>query len=182
MSVPKIHQLVELFFPSVDQLGELQLIPADEMPEPYRHLLDHDHHMTVVVEQHYAEPVDVQVLELHQSPTHYWRKIVLTRRSDQHVVQFGIVRLRMDALPNSVADLIRTASIPLGRILIENDVMRKVTRTELWRIRPRNELATLFQCQGSHDQDACVTYGRTAMIHVDGVPTVELLEILAPIT
>jgi hypothetical protein len=64
---------------------------------------------------------------------------------------------------------------PLGRVLIEHQVLREVELLELWQVFCGPVLSELF----SVSQDT-VTYGRTAMIHCNGEPAIELLEIVRP--
>src|SRR2546421_10210646 len=74
---------------------EHELLPPEALPEPYRGLLVHNHHMTVTVEAFYGSLVDVRVLErLHDGDT-YARKILLALQSDGRIVQSGIVRIRL---------------------------------------------------------------------------------------
>ena len=69
---------------------------------------------------------------------------------------------------------IRDSKTPLGRILIKHHVMRRVELDSLWNVSPGSEMSRHF---GS---DAA-TFGRTAWIHVNGQPAVELLEVVAPV-
>ncbi len=172
-ATPDLHTLVELFYPSVDDLADFTEVTESKLPQPYRRLLVHDSHMTVTVEAHHGCPVDVHVLDVHQTPTHYSRKILLTRQSDNRVVQFGIVRLNLDYLGPDVRREIESQQAPLGRILIEHDVLRTVKLLSLWRVAAGGKLGKLFGL----DKPA-VTYGRTALIYCNGIPAVELLEIV----
>jgi chorismate-pyruvate lyase len=172
---PDTDALIQLFYDSVDSLGEFERV--SELSEPYSTLLDHDEHMTVAVERFHGCNVDVEVLDVQESDQEYARKVLLRRNSDRVVVQFGIVRLRLGFLPSAIRALVRSQEVPLGRILIEHDVMRKVELVQLWKIRPAGELSGYFDCDAS-----ATTCGRTALIHVGDEPAVELLEIVAPAT
>jgi hypothetical protein len=92
------------------------------------------------------------------------------------VVLFGIVRLAVALLDPDVRQEIESQRTPLGRVLIEHNVMRNVRLLSLWQIEPGEDLCGLFQIAQSQ-----VCYGRTALIYCDGVPAVELLEILPPV-
>jgi len=152
-----------------------EIAPA-QVPEPYHQLLVHTHHMTVTVEEFYATPVDVQVLATKQAGHHYSRKILLSRQSDRHIVQFGIVRLNFDFLDPQVRREIESQQTPLGRILIRHNVLREIELVGLWRVAPGPDLSQLFGTAAGQ-----ITYGRTALIHCNGQPAVELLEVLAPV-
>lgn len=173
---PDLNYLLGLFSNAPDALGVFRERLAAELPPDYRRLLAHEHHMTVTVEAHFRSPVDVQVLARQISPAHYAREIVLTRRSDGAVVQFGIVRVRTICLPDVARRRIEEEGTPLGRVLIEEGVLTRVRLSQLWEVAPGPHLARALRRQAPE-----TTYGRTAMIELDGEPAIELLEILAPL-
>ena len=131
--------------------------------------------MTVTVESHHGSLVDVRVLEYAKHGDIYRRKILLTRQSDQRVVMFGIVRLHTHYLQEEVRDEIESQQIPLGRVLIDHNVLRRVELGQLWRVTPGEELQRHFNLDSPE-----VTFGRTAIIHCDEEPAIELVEIVAP--
>jgi hypothetical protein len=55
-----------------------QLVAPDEMPEPYHTLLVHEHHMTVTVEAHHGDLVNVRILNRRHHGDDYARQILLT--------------------------------------------------------------------------------------------------------
>lgn len=171
---PELDALTRIFYPGNSALGEFLEVGKEELPPTARQLLAHDKHMTVTVEAHCGEPVDVEVLEKKRTGSHYSRKILLRRRSDGRVVQFGIVRLTLHFLAGDVRGEIESETIPLGRVLIEHNVMRNVRLLSLWRILPSEELADYLRVPSGQ-----FCYGRTALIYCDDVPAVELLEIIA---
>jgi chorismate-pyruvate lyase len=131
--------------------------------------------MTVAVERHHACQVDVRVLDKRVTENHYARKIILLRRSDGAVVQFGIMRVGLQYLDDAVRREIESESAPLGRVLIAHRVLRRVELVQLYRVTPGDDLrGTLAMPVVTH------TFGRTARIHVAGQPVVELLEIVTP--
>lgn len=172
---PDLSVLVDLFYPNLSALGEFQESDASGIPAPFRGLLAHDAHMTVTVEAFFRDTVDVAVLQSHHTPTHYSRKILLSTRRGQLPVLFGLVRLNLGFLAPDVRAEIESERVPLGRVLIEHNVMRNVRLLSLWQIEPGAELKRLF---GLADSQRC--FGRTALIYCNGVPAVELLEIVTP--
>ncbi|MEX0938645.1 MAG: hypothetical protein WDZ59_12360 [Pirellulales bacterium] len=167
--------LAKLFYASPDQLGTFERVAAEAMPRRFRELLAHDNHMTVTVESFHDSPVDVQVLEKQISPKAYARKILLTRQSDGSVVQYGIMRVLKAHLSEAVRRDIESEAVPLGRILIEHNLLRQVELVALWKVTPGDELQQLLLMEPED-----ITYGRTALIHVAGEPAVQLLEIVTP--
>ncbi len=170
-----MQSLVQLFYDDPHHLGLSTQIAGHEVPQPYRQLLDHNEHMTVTVEAHHESKVDVQVLSVQRDSTTYCRKILLSRQTDQKVVQFGIVRLHLKCLESKAREEIESESIPLGRVLIQNNVLRIVELCQLYRFECGADLAQQFGARLS-----TLTYGRTALIYCNGEPGVELLEIVSP--
>lgn len=171
---PSLNELVQLFYSEVEELASFEECAGAGMPEPYRELLDHNHHMTVTVESFHGCLVDVKVLEYRLDQT-YERKILLTRQSDSAVVMFGIVRLHTQFLAETVRQEIEARETPLGRVLIEHKVLRRVELGKLWRVTPNLELQRHFNLDSPK-----VTFGRTAIIHCDEEPAIELVEIVSP--
>lgn len=171
----ELDELIALFFADRSRLGSFAEKSAEQCPSEYQRMLAHENHMTVTVEERHCCEVNVEVLASQLTESHYLRKIVLRRSSDQRVVQFGIVRLALHALQPVVRDEIMAQQTPLGRVLIQHNVLRQVQLNALWQVACGPELAELFQVPVGH-----ATYGRTALIYCDGEPAVELLEIVAP--
>jgi chorismate-pyruvate lyase len=173
--MPALDHLTSLFYADLAELGAFDEVLAEAVPEPYRRLLAHHDHMTVSVEQHHASPVDVEVLAAKRSGDYYARKIILHRQSDRKVVLFGIPRLNLRLVDDDVRREILSEMKPLGRVLIEHNVLREVQLASLYRITPGPELLRHFGLE-----QPLATYGRTAFIYCDGYPAVELLEIVSP--
>ena len=172
---PDLHELVQLFYAQTEDLGRFENMLSGTLPATYGDLLDHNHHMTVTLESHHGCLVDVRVLEVANKGGTYCRKILLTRHSDDRVVMFGIVRLHAGYLAPTVREEIESQKIPLGRVLIEHNVLRRVELGKLWQVEPNVELQRHFNLDSP-----AVTFGRTAIIHCDDEPAIELLEIVAP--
>ena len=170
---PELETLVGLFYDQPERLGQFTEVEPDEMPEAPRRLLNHHAHMTVTVESFHQSSVDVEVLEDRADQDTYWRKILLRRQSDGGVVQFGIVRLDFRYVSEPVRREIEEQGTPLGRVLINHDVLRKVELHSLWRVAPGPELRELLGLTTDEP-----VYGRTALIYCNGEPAVELLEIV----
>jgi len=173
--MPALDHLAGLFFADLSELGTFEEVLVETVPEPYRRLLAHHDHMTVSVEQHHGCKVDVEVLSAKRSGDYYSRKIILHRPSDGRVVLFGIPRLNLRLVDDDVRREIVSETKPLGRVLIEHNVLREVQLASLYRITPGPELQRLFGLG-----EPLATYGRTAFIYCDGYVAVELLEIVAP--
>jgi len=173
---PDLETLVRLFYPQLAELGQFDEVDSHDLERDFRMLLAHESHMTVTVERFHNCPVDVRVLETQLTGDHYARKILLARQSDGAVVQFGIMRLDFSTVSAAVRREVEGQGTPLGRILIQHNVLTKVHLSKLWKVTPGLELRRHF-----HMSPGQITYGRTAVIHCDGEPAVELLEIVSPV-
>jgi chorismate-pyruvate lyase len=171
--IPDLDTLIGLFHAGRASLGQFDQVEPDDMPAVYRTLLAHEHHMTVTVEAHYGCPVDVRVLERRITPTHYAREIVLTRQSDGRAVQYGIMRINLRVLGPEIQAEVRSEKAPLGRILIQHDVLRRIQLFSLWRIAAAPLLLSALELETPRD-----VYGRTAIIDCNDEPAIELLEIV----
>jgi len=168
----ELDKLVGLFHANTAELGQFNPVPADSMPEPQRSLLNHERHMTVTVEKFHSAPVSVEVLQEQQTRQAYSREICLRRASDRKIVQYGIVLLDFRHLDPPIQDEIEGHAKPLGRILIEHQVLRQVKLLALYEIEPTELLKSKIAA------DADLLYGRTAIIYCDHEPAIELLEIV----
>lgn len=169
----ELEALIKLFFENESELGQFEKVEAAQVPDPSRTMLAHDHHMTLAVESHHGSYVDVEVLETTIADDHYSRKILLRRQSDRGVVQYGIVRLKLGLMSDQVRNEIESQATPLGRILINHDVLREVRLLNLFRIHCGTELAGSFGFEAGQE-----CFGRTALIYCNGEPAIELLEIV----
>ncbi len=115
------------------------------------------------------------MLQVHKENDVYARKILLALQNNGRVVQFGIMRVHLRYCSAKVKQEILAEKTPLGRILIENKVLRRIEPTAYLRVTPGPGMMTWFGLK-----EPRITYGRLALIHCDGRPAVELLEIVAP--
>jgi hypothetical protein len=177
-TTPPLHpNPAELFapFPPADDLPAFEVVPADQVPTPYDALLVHEYHMTVTVEAHHEDMVNVRVLDRRQVGDWYTRKIVLELRTTGQRVLFGIVRVNLSMLPPAVRDEIVKEKSPFGRVLIRHNVLRTIEPTAYLRIVPGPRQLAWFGLDAAKE-----LYGRLAIIHCNHQPAVELFEVVAP--
>ncbi len=175
-STPTADTLYGLFPASADR-SELEPISPSEMPEPYRQLLVHSHHMTVTVEEFYGQSVDVQVLEVARVGETYARKIVLRLQETKKVVQFGLVSIDLSLLATDVRSEIESGRTPLGRVLIQHDVLRYIESAGYFKTWPTAKMCEWLQLPKPE-----MLYGRLGAIYTDGRPAIGVMEILSPCT
>jgi chorismate-pyruvate lyase len=87
------------------------------------------------------------------------------------------VRIDLGLLDAATVAAILAAKIPLGRILIEANLLRDVHDVGLLEVVPGPHLRRLF---GPAAAATPRTFGRVAEISLGGRPAIELLEIAAP--
>lgn len=170
-AVSRAERLVALFCPLHD-FGAIHAIDAVDVPSPQRELLDHRSHMTVAMERFHGQPVTLEVVAVRPPSgmeSGYSREIVLLDGQSRRV-QYGIVRIDLNLVPQAVADRIRAADTPLGRVLVDAGCLCDVQHVELLDIRNGPHLAAVI--------GPGRTFGRVATIAVGGRPAVELLEVV----
>jgi len=163
-------------FPEESFVSQLAEISGDEMPEPYRELLVHSHHMTVTMEAFHQDTVTLKVCRENRVDDQYARVILLSLESTGQVVQFGIMRFDLSICNRDTRDEILDGTTPLGRILIQKNIMRRIVPETFLKIVAGESLATYFDCDLSQE-----VYGRLAVIECNGQPAVELLEVSASV-
>lgn len=172
----ELQSLLDLFPEQEAFLADGEHVAPDTVPEPYRRMLSHNHHMTVAMELYHRSAVDVRILERRLDGDFYNRKILLFRAGTETVVQFGIVRFDLSYLTQTVRDEILAGEKPLGKVLIDHNVLRHIDVGAVLRISAGPALARYLQMPVGG-----VTYGRLATIFCNRHPAVDLLEIPAPV-
>lgn len=171
--VERARGLARDFCGSDADFGTLAAVEPDAVPQHDRHLLDHHGHMTVAMDRLHGGAVTLRVIaERHPGGGRYAREILLVGR-DGRIVQYGIVRIDLGAVPRVVEAAIRDRRQPLGRILVDAGLLCDVQDVSLLRIEPGPHLAGIV---GPHP----LLHGRVAEIRVDGLSAVELLEVVVP--
>ncbi|MCH8853812.1 MAG: hypothetical protein IID41_14340 [Planctomycetes bacterium] len=150
-------------------------VPAKSLEEPFRTLLVHEDHMTGVLLAHYGRAVGLHVLRRTNTEDTYTRFITLTASDSEQVVETGIVRINLALLSTAVRQEIVEAKKPLGSILIDHDVLRRIEPKWYFHLESSCPMLDHF---GSGVRQA---YGRVGMIHCDNQPAIELLEVVADV-
>jgi chorismate-pyruvate lyase len=171
-SGPDLRVLLGLF-PHAEDVVDGMVIPAEQMPPPYQDLLVHEKHMTLTMESFHHGSVDVRILERQREGSLYARRILLVLRRSGQVVLYGLVRIDLRLCSPQVQTEILLGWKPLGRILIEHNVMRRIEPTAFLRVTPGPTLVSRFALPS-----AVPLFGRLAFIHCNEQPAIELLEIL----
>lgn len=172
----ELNRLTNMFPESTPLMAKVEHTPARATPEPYREMLAHDHHMTVTMEGYHKSPVDVVVLDQASDGNLYCRKILLVKQGTDFPVQFGLVRFNFEYVTEAVKSEILSGEIPLGRVLINHNVLRHVDLGAILRITAGAGLAGFLKMEEEQ-----ITYGRLATIFCNNQPAVDLLEVSRPL-
>lgn len=183
-AISDVTGLYSIFDRANDHVPRARFISEGEMPEPYRGLLAHHDHMTVTMEKFCSAPVDLQILKSVREDKHYARKILLANSESNRVVMYGIMRFNFDWCTDDVKEEIISGRTPLGRILIENDILRRISTHALLKLTPNMEMRACFGLRPpleNEDGPEDIVYGRLATIFCNDEPAVDLLEVPSPV-
>lgn len=171
----ELTALLNLFPQEKPLIEKAEHVSAAMVPEPFKRLLAHDHHMTITMEEFFNCNVNVKVLEEKEVDDLYCRMILLESDQTEKIVQFGIVRFNFEYVTEAVKQEILSQKIPLGRVLINHNVLRHIDLGAVLKIKLGPSMANLFSVSKEAE-----TYGRLATIFCNGQPAVDLLEIATP--
>jgi hypothetical protein len=152
---------------------QCEVVQPNEIPHPTDALLVHHEHMTEVLQRRYGRAVDVRVHDEHLDGNTYTRKVSLTPVGGGPVVEWGVVRIDFRYMSDAVRDEILARQTPLGAILINHDVHRRIKPRWFMRFPPHGPMLSFFG--DASDQPL---YGRIGTIYCDEAPAIDLLEIV----
>ncbi|MBS0263573.1 MAG: hypothetical protein JSS02_16650 [Planctomycetes bacterium] len=174
--IDELKKLTSTFSGDGELFVTAEHVPSALTPEPFKRLLVHDYHMTVAMEEFHGTSVCVHVLDRKLDGDIYCRKILLSRKDNGKVVQFGLVRFDLSVVVPEVRTEILEERTPLGRILINYNVLRHIDLGAILQLQAGPELARLFSCPVG-----ATAFGRLATIFCNRRPAVDLLEVAAPV-
>ena len=154
-------------------LADPEPVPVQDVPQAYAELLVHNEHMTVRLGRYHGTPVRLRVLQEHIADNIYRREIVLLVGQTDTIVEVGVVRMNLSKVPLEVRDEILARNKPLGDILIDHDILRRIEPRWYLRFAQRSGLLLCFS-----DPPPETAYGRIGTIHCNGEAAIELLEVV----
>lgn len=92
-------------------------IQRDQLPAPYRQLLDHSNDMTSTLEQFFQDRIYIQALRSKRETRCYSRQVSLRLKNSQRVVEYGGIEIFLDHFPPAAQGRILEEQEPLGSIL-----------------------------------------------------------------
>ncbi len=152
-------------------------VAADRLPAPYRSLLAHDRDMTSTLEKFHAAPIHLRVLSSERRANIYRREVVLAANGTGDSVEFGAIRIHLDALPTAARKLVLEAKRPLGAILNVCRVAYTSHPNAFFRIRSEKIMNQALGLRSTR-----TLYGRSNELRTArGKRIAEIVEILPPV-
>lgn len=99
------------------RLAGLVARPGAELPEPARRLLVHGQDMTSTLATFHGSPLRVEVLRCQEVDTLYFREVFLRTRSDDRIVEYGVIAIALEQFTPPQRVAILAGEIPLGEVL-----------------------------------------------------------------
>jgi len=168
-----LAEFCEPFLPGVDVLAGVRAVDGRSMSDAFRRLLVHNDHMTTTLRAYYGAPVALEVREAQLDGEAYRRRIVLRLADGGRIVEVGFVRIRLGYASKNVRERILERRTPLGDILIQADVLRRIEPRWFFEIDQHSPLLKDFD-----DPSLLRAFGRLGTIFCEDQPAIELLEIV----
>ncbi|MBX3395721.1 MAG: hypothetical protein KF841_10170 [Phycisphaerae bacterium] len=154
--------------------AEAEILTPSEVPPPFDSLLVHELHMTTVLEKFHGQSLRLEVVEDRLIGSVYARKILLSLANSGFVVEVGAVRIHLQHTADAVREAILRRERPLGEILISHRVLRRIEPKWFMRFQGTSPIVAAFD-----RPNVAPVYGRVGLIHCDGEPAIELLEVVS---
>jgi chorismate-pyruvate lyase len=99
----------------------IDVLTAEQIPAPFQALLTHTAGMTSTLEQHWREPIDVDLLsdDIAVEQRALFRFVVLRTRRSRLAVELAMIRIPMEVFPESLRARFIEAQRPFGSLLEE---------------------------------------------------------------
>ena len=170
------YPLSDFYAHAKQPMPQIEMIPGDAVPEPFKTLLVHNNDMTPTLEDFHASRIHLEILHSEHRGGFYFRKVVLRLNHDEKPVEFGANKVFLAMFPEEAQELIRMEQIPLGRILKDCGIRHQTAAKHFLRVQPDESIGNALELETSVS-----LYGRKALISdLKGRPLSEIVEILPP--
>lgn len=174
--LPFAHPLDEFYANAGLTLPRIEVIPGENMPEPYRKLLVHEGDMTPALEAFYEAPIHLEVLRSEERNSFYYREVVLITDDENERVEFGAIKISLDRFPPPARKEILAARLPLGTILAKYRIAHTSRPKAFLRIVTDDFINQALGITGER-----ILYGRrNTLSNPAKEPLAEIVEILPP--
>jgi len=154
----------------------IQFINPNEIPSPYRALLDHSSNMTPTLEKFCQSKLSLKVFEiLHEEENQIIDRWIALKQNNQTTMEFGSIRIHLNSLPRSIHSEVIRGVEPFASILI-NAGVRQICQPSGFFIIQSDEIVREFL---NSDELSASFYGRCNTIESpDGERIASVVEIL----
>jgi chorismate-pyruvate lyase len=174
---PKLLYPLDEFYRSEGRpLPPVDRARGEDVPEPYHHLLVHDHDMTPTLEAFHGERIHLRLLQRKVEVGALWREVVLTLNDSRRPVEFGAIVIYLDRFPEAAREAILAGRTPLGTILAEHRIEHDSAPRAFLRVEADALIADALATEACEQ-----LYGRRNVLSApDGSILADILEILPP--
>ena len=161
---------------SGSKLGDAAFIwlPGEQVPDPFRGLLVHDHDMTSELARFHADSISLTVLRSQEIDGIYLREVTLHTASSGKPVEYGLIAILLDSFPDDLRPEILAGNTPLGAILNESGLAYGSEPQGFFQI-PAERLSNIFP----ESRGGANLYGRyNHLVRDDGRCLARIIEIL----
>lgn len=175
-ALPFAYPLDEFYALSKRALPEIESVPGDEVPEPYRRLLVHQNDMTPTLEKFHDERIYLNVISRQTRGDFYFREVILLTERTRTPVEFGAIKINLALFPPAARKLILEEQEPLGTILGEFKILHTSRPKAFLKIEADSFIKGALQLSGAH-----TLYGRrNTLFDPQQQALAEIVEILPP--
>ncbi len=122
----------------------VEVVSPEDIPLPYRSLLEHDIDMTLTLERHFGGRIVLRPLSTFTLDDSYFRRVLLVQEYAGQPVEMGAIRMRLDAFSDEIRGQILRNEVPLGRILREGRFEYASHVKAFLRVTPNPEMMGVF--------------------------------------
>jgi chorismate-pyruvate lyase len=173
-----VYPLSEFYAHAKLSLPQIEMIPGEAVPDPFRSLLVHRNDMTPTLEAFHQSDIHLELLSRERRGDFYFREVVLRLNRNELPVEFGANKVYLGRFSEEAQDLILQEQLPLGRILKDCRVPHRTEAKAYLRVQSDTLIGEKFGLTQS-----VTLFGRKAVIcDLQGRPLSEIVEILPPVT
>lgn len=96
-------------------VGELRVLDSGELPPLQAELLNHSRDMTGTLRKFVGEELSLRALDMRLEDSRVHRRVLLL--AGERPVEYGAIRIELDAVPQELVAAIQEARVPLGGLL-----------------------------------------------------------------
>ena len=176
---PRFLEVLGEFYLSFSEPLPLEAVMVEpgEVPEPYHALLVHQNDMTPTLAAYFGEKINLRVFERERLGDCFRRHIVLEGAQSGRPVEYGAIRIHLDALSETARRQVIECRTPLGAILNSQGVGHRSCPGGFFRIRSNpliDRVLALDGPAGLYGRCNCLTngIGQTIAEVVEILPTI----------